>query len=54
MDPKNLHIQMILSNSSADFTKKGTEFLFDFQEFSIQKYLLNLIERQMPKVLTAK
>ena len=54
MDPKNLHIQMILSNSSADFTKKRTEFLFDFQEFSIQKYLLNLIERQMPKVLTAK
>ena len=50
MDPKNLHIQMILSNSSADFTKKGTEFLFDFQEFSIQY----LIERQMPKVLTAK
>ena len=50
MDPKNLHIQMILSNSSTDFTKKGTKFLFDFQEFSIQ----NLIERQMPKVLTAK
>ena len=40
--------------SSADFTKKGTKFLFDFQEFTIQKYLLHLIERQMPKVLTAK
>ena len=54
MGPKNLHIQMILSNSSTDFTKKGTKFLFDFQEFTIQKYLLHLIERQMPKVLTAK
>ena len=54
MDPKNLHIQMILSNSSTDFTKKGTKFLFDIQEFTIQKYLLHLIEHQMPKVLTAK